>query len=357
MRYRGRNIDPIRLWDKYVELPNNIGSDEIFLSRVVCPNPSHDTFKRHFQINVRDGLVHCFAHCGISGTYEHAICVIEGFYEKYKVGEAVDKRDRERRLSRAHKEARKIIFSHVSSVPSRGGNFQSKRRVDRNPTQAVLADGLLEYESFLPAAAREFIAERGISDSSVAKWRLGWSPDELRLVIPAYDERDRLRFLIKRSLKKKDPLKYLYTEGFPKTSLLFGACALDLGMVKSDGLVLVEGSLDTILNHQHGLTNTGGILGTGISDQQVRIVAKMRPRKIYLMFDKDTAGVRNIEIATQKLRRYPLYICRFPKGKTDPAELSRKEAMRSIERAVPASTWMAKNFPNATRQKGLAIHG
>jgi DNA primase len=105
------------------------------------------------------------------------------------------------------------------------------------------------------------------------------------------------------------------------------------------------------------LTNTGGILGTGISDQQVKIVAKMRPRKIYLMFDKDTAGVRNIEIATQKLRRYPLYICRFPKGKKDPAELSRKEAMRSIERAVPASTWMAKNFPNATRQKGLAIHG
>jgi len=90
MNYRGRQIDPIRLWDKYVELPSQVDQRESFLHKVVCPNPNHSTFKRHFQINLREPLVHCFAYCGISGTYEHAICVIEGFYDKYKVEEATN---------------------------------------------------------------------------------------------------------------------------------------------------------------------------------------------------------------------------------------------------------------------------
>jgi hypothetical protein len=60
------------------------------------------------------------------------------------------------------------------------------------------------------------------------------------------------------------------------------------------------------------------------------------------MFDKDTAGVRNIEIAMEKLRRYPLFICRYPAGKSDPAELSREQAVRSVERAIPALLWRSK---------------
>jgi DNA primase len=152
----------------------------------------------------------------------------------------------------------------------------------------------------------------------------------------------RNRFLIKRAVLSRQQPKYLYTEGFPKTSLLFGACQIDPGMVRSEGLVLVEGSLDTIAFHQHGIRITGGILGTGISDAQCAIIAKLRPKRIVIAFDKDTAGIRNIEIAAGKLRKYPLYVMRYPKLKSDPAELTREEAYRQIDRAVPAFRFIAR---------------
>jgi hypothetical protein len=57
------------------------------------------------------------------------------------------------------------------------------------------------------------------------------------------------------------------------------------------------------------------------------------------MFDKDIAGVTNIEIASKKLVKYPLMVCRYPKDKSDPAELTKQEAERSIERALPIISW------------------
>jgi hypothetical protein len=354
LRYRGRNIDPVKLWDRYVELPANAGTEETFLPKVVCPNPDHDTLKRHFQINVDQPTVHCFAHCGISGSYEHAICIIEGLYLKFKVEEATSEKERKRRVGRAQHQARKIIHGYISQVRGRDSNLRPRRKLAGRSAKAVPAPESLEYATFLPELARGFARSRGISSSSIAKWRLGYDPSEARLVIPAYDEKDVLRFLIKRAIRPKDQPKYLYTEGFPKTSLLFGACGISPGIVRSNGIVLVEGSIDAIVLQQYGIP-AAAILGTGISRRQCEILSRMRPRRIYFMFDRDSAGVTNIEIAARRLSRYPCYVCRFPKGRNDPAELSGREAMRSIDRAVPARRWLAANYPNAIRRRGAPV--
>jgi DNA primase len=168
----------------------------------------------------------------------------------------------------------------------------------------------------------------------VAAWSLGWDPEDKRLVIPARDERGVLKFLIKRAVLPGQNPKYLYTEGFPKTHVLFGTGQIDLGLIKRHGLVLVEGSIDTILNHQHGLRNTVGILGTGISERQRRIIARLNPPKILLMFDKDVAGVRNIQIAARMLNKYPLLVVRYPRHASDPAEMSEEEKRRQISKAI-----------------------
>src|SRR5215212_619666 len=164
VRYRGRYIDPVKLWDRYVELPSGDSSDA-FLPKVVCPNPAHDTFKRHFQINVQQPTVHCFAHCGISGSYEHAICVIEGLYEKFKVGEATSEKERRRREYRAKRQARKIILGYISSSRrSRGGSdLRPRRKSGGRAVEPVRRTDTLAYETFLPNAARDFVASRGIS--------------------------------------------------------------------------------------------------------------------------------------------------------------------------------------------------
>jgi DNA primase len=346
MRFRGREIDAVALWETYCDFPPNMEADGQYLSKVKCPNPEHDTDKRHFQVNVQDGLVHCFAHCGISGTFEHAIATIHGLYDKFKVTEAEDSRDEKRRKQRAWREAAKIILKHHREgavTPIR-----AKKRNSSGATQTV-SPGALEYDTFIPAFGMEYLEARKISESSVSAWNLGWLPDEKRIAIPAADERGVVRFLIKRGVTPRQQPKYLYTEGYPKTHLLFGAGQIDLGMVHSHGLIIVEGSLDAIRLHQHGLRNTVAILGTGISEHQRQVIARIKPRKIFLMFDKDSAGVHNIEIASQRLRKYPMFVCRYPKGKSDPAELTKKEAYRVIDRSIPVFRFLHDNGLNAIR--------
>jgi DNA primase len=200
----------------------------------------------------------------------------------------------------------------------------------------------LSYSRYIPAHPMGYLDSRGIGPESVARFELGWDADSMRVVIPAKDQRGTLRFLIKRAIREKDWPKYLYTEGFPKTSLLFGACDLDLEAVQSLGLVLVEGSLDVIKLHQHGFRNAAAILGTGISEKQAAIVSRIKPRRVVMMFDRDSAGWRNMQSCERRLKTFPLFTCLYPKGKSDPAELSRKEVERAVDRAISMVEFKAR---------------
>lgn len=312
MRYMGRNIDPIKVWEDFVEFPHNMSVDEntMFLPLVRCPNPDHDTEKRHFQINVEKPLVHCFANCGISGTYEHALSVVTG---------------------ETHRAVRKRILKH-----SRIGPVRKKRRATGG-SAAVISPSDLRYETYLPPAALEYLASRGISGATISQWELGWDAEKLRIVIPVRDSKGRLVFLIKRAIKEKDHPKYLYTEGVDKSRVIYGAGQMNPGMVRSWGMVVVEGSIDTMAMHQDGFQTTGGILGSKLSEFQARIIANKRPKRVYTMFDADAAGVGATISVTAVLRTVPIYVCLYPKGKTDPAELTATEKRRAIERAIPAA--------------------
>lgn len=329
MNYRGREIDPIALWANYVEFPPNMEITDEFLPLVQCPNPDHDTQKRHFQINVRDGLVHCFAQCGISGTFTRAISIIEGCSER---------------------DARRIILGYKSTrSPGRKSTVHTK--------QARIASkiSIPQYGSYLPDVATDYLQSRGINENSVAAWELGWDLHQKRVVIPAKDLNRITRFLIMRSVLPAQYPKYLYApEGVHKNSLLFGACQTDPRLIRSEGLILVEGSLDAIRLYQHGLRNVVATLGTGIGEIQSRIVSRLRPRRIFTFFDRDAAGVHGIQLAAKRFgKRYPVFVVRYPKGRSDPAEFSGGEVERAIERAIPLSRFFA-SFTPAMREE---IHG
>jgi 5S rRNA maturation endonuclease (ribonuclease M5) len=374
MIYNGRDLDVLSLWGELVTLPGNIEQPlPTFLPKVQCPNPDHDTRKSHFQINSRRPTVHCFGACGISGTYEHAISIILGFYEKHKVtlkdietakDTKASKEERwlaREKVGKAHRDARRFMLKgHTraalgkQSFSAYAGRGTRKSFAVDDPVakdQRSLEGG--KYQ-FLPKEARAYLDSRGIEPHTRGKWQLGWCEDEERLIIPAYDERGAFRFLIKRSLAREGNFKYLYTEGSIKTSILFGACYIDRKRVQSDGLVLVEGGIDTIVFHQHGIDIAGGILGTGISKKQVRIIDKLGPKRIYLFFDKDSAGVDNIKSAKAQLTKYPLFVCRYPKDKDDPAKLTREEALRSIERSLPIHEFYRKTRIASSTRKAYA---
>lgn len=310
MRYQGRVVDAVALWSEYVEFPSHMRVDDqtVFLPLVVCPNPEHETSKKHFQINIEKGLVHCFANCGISGTFEHAVATIEEM---------------------TYREARKVILKHSriggSPIPRKRGKREIK----------VVQDDIRNYAP-LPQAAKEYLRTRKITDASVAKWQLRWDADDLRIVIPAFDAKGRLKFVIKRAVREKDVPKYLYApEGCDRIGTLFGIGQIDLGMIRSSGIVLVEGSVDTILNHQNGVTNTVGILGSKLSEIQAQQISRLRPKRIITMFDADIAGIGATLSVRKLLGNHPMVVCRYPKGKSDPAMLSAKEAVTVIDKAVP----------------------
>lgn len=336
MIYQGRNLDVVSLWSELVDLPSNLGDNlPTYLDKVVCPNPDHDTHKRHFQINTRKPLVHCFAECGISGSYERAVSMILGCTEK---------------------QARKFILEHTRVALGKDvasayqGRGTRKTIAPDDPVakdERALRSGQFQ---FLPKEARNYLDARGIDPTSRSKWEIGWSEEDERLVIPAYDERGNFRFLIKRSLESRTSFKYLYTDGAIKTSLLFGACHLDQKRLRSNGLVLCEGSLDVIRLHQLGVTNAVAVLGSRLSKRQVRLVDKFGPKAVILMFDKDVAGVHNIEDAKRKLKKRPLFVVRYPKHRSDPAEMTREEVERAIGRALSIHQFYRKARKHMTRE-------
>lgn len=319
MRYLGRNVDPIAVWEEFVEFPPNMRVDDhtTFLPLVRCPHPDHTTEKRHFQINIKDGLVYCFA-CKFSGTFEKAIAEIKGCTVR---------------------EARRTILSHRRTGKGMGGSAARASVKIKKAREGEIAEESKKLSmddfTYLPPVGVEYLESRGISGDSVAKWEIGWNPETLRIVIPIRDERRRLVATVDRATKPKDKPKYLYTSGFERKNVLFGACALDLAMVRSEGLVLVEGSLDAIRLHQHGYVNAVSILGSALSERQAKIIAGFQPSKVFCMFDKDGGGIDAIVSTSRLIRRIPLFVCRYRNGKSDPAELTQEEVRVAISRAVP----------------------
>jgi 5S rRNA maturation endonuclease (ribonuclease M5) len=324
MNFHGRQIDPVALWSEFTSIPESRHKDSPFIHGLWCPNPDHANSRNPgpFQINVTQPTVHCFGECGISGSYEHAIAVIKGLTNA--------------RGERNRYAARKIILRLTAGHrvrPNREFSDNGARRGSKRKSVTAISD--LEFQTFIPPVGIEYLDRRGIDGSSIGKWGLGWDGDRKRIVIPARDEKDVLRFLIRRAVLPRDQPKYLYSDDSEKTSLLFGACMLDRDRVRSSGLVVVEGSLDTICLHQNNVTNAVGQLGSKLSERQRDIIRRYRPSRIYLFFDKNAAGVRATRAARDLLRSYPIFVCLYPKGKDDPAQLSRKEAQKAIEKAVP----------------------
>jgi DNA primase len=357
VHFRGKEIDPISLWGNYCDgIKDEPGG---FLSLTYCPNPNHPNSRTPaFQINTGRPTVHCFSHCGISGSYEHAVCVIEDIYEKHKITDE-DLRNHKRpfvigedaaitasraKVRKAYREARKIIFKNASVRGRlRSITVSSKpEKSDGKPRKATPGEikedleQLVKNSRYLPKEALAYLNSRDIDQPSRGRWELGYDEKTKRIIIPARDKNGKLLFVIRRGIHKWQRPAYLYPAESGKSRLLFGACNLDLAMVDSDGLILVEGSLDCIKMHQWGYRNTVAILGNSISVQQKIEIARLRPKRVYLFFDKDAGGVQALESAEPLAKKYQIKVVLYPKGNNlDPAKLSRQQVEKAVRHSVP----------------------
>lgn len=117
----------------------------------------------------------------------------------------------------------------------------------------------------------------------------------------------------------------LYPELLEKNSTLFGINLTKDSIAAKHEAILVEGPLDAINLYQNGVKNAVAVMGTSISQEQIKLLIKYKVKKIILAFDPDSAGKETADKLAKRLSLY-FYVdnitMSLPK---DPGELSKLE--------------------------------
>ena len=169
-----------------------------------------------------------------------------------------------------------------------------------------------------------------------------------RVMFPVFDVRGKVIGFGGRVLDDSKP-KYLNspeTVVFHKGTNLYGLNFATKNKLEQDYIIIVEGYMDLISLHQHGITNTVASLGTALTINQARLL-KRYVNKVIISYDADVAGqtatLRGLEI----LRHAGLdvKVLKVPQGK-DPDEFVRnngKDAfLRLVDNALPLIEYRIK---------------
>jgi DNA primase len=213
------------------------------------------------------------------------------------------------------------------------------------------------WETEAGAAAREYLASRGLGEEVCREFRLGYAPqgatltrralqegyaqEELlavglanrrgndyfqrRIVFPLADARGRVRGFQARKLHDDDPLQAKYVnspegELFRKGDLLYGLDTARQEIAREDRAVVVEGNTDVLALRQAGFAPAVASMGTALTEAQLRELARLTKR-LFLCFDADAAGqdatLRGMELAVRD--GFTVRVVPLPPG-TDPAD-------------------------------------
>jgi len=187
---------------------------------------------------------------------------------------------------------------------------------------------LLDSQEGKPAL--KYLRERGVTDATIMRFHLGYSPasgDALiqsmrnkgfslqvleecglakrsedgnryydgfrgRIMFPITDVQGRPVAFGARAMGDKPP-KYLNspeTKLYNKSRNLYGLSFSKEAIKASDRAILVEGYMDFIIPFQHGVENVVASLGTSLTPQQVELLGRFT-REVVVSYDPDSAGL------------------------------------------------------------------
>ena len=93
--------------------------------------------------------------------------------------------------------------------------------------------------------------------------------------------------------------KYKYTRDLDKNHFCYGLDRAKQQIRKAGFCCIVEGQIDTVTCHRFGLTNTVGIGGSQLSQDQFRQI-RMWTDRIVMLTDPDAAGVAGLKKTMQQ---------------------------------------------------------
>ena len=318
--------------------------------------PFHKEKTPSFSVSPDKQLFYCFG-CGKGGTVINFAMQQENldFVEAVKLLAekcGMELPDDDRRTNESNLKKRQNIYK-INSISGR-----------------FFYDKLFEA---CGTAAREYISKRQMVQATVNRFGLGYAPDgnvllkhlreqgftddeivesgvvgksengdiydrfRNRLMFPIIDIRKNVIGFGGRVLDDSKP-KYLNspeTAAFNKSYNLFG---LNLAKnSKEDYLILVEGYMDVIQLHQHGIDTAIATLGTALTPEQARII-KRHKAEVIIAYDSDEAGQKATQRAIELLNEEGLKVRVLTMGESkDPDEYIKTNGVGAFRKLITDS--------------------
>ena len=201
-------------------------------------------------------------------------------------------------------------------------------------TSFVWADHSGPFRAVTGAQARQY-DERGFF---VLRDALG--PDEVRALTEAIDPFEAHQEEALRTMEGGRMPKYINTpdgELYHKREVLYGIDLARGTAAKAGRMILVEGYTDVLALHQAGIRNAVGIMGTSLTKEQVRELARL-VGVVELCLDADSAGQ---EAAMRAARMagasgLELRVVLLPAG-SDPGDVISREGAEGLRGRVEES--------------------
>ena len=322
--------------------------------------PFHNEKTPSFSVSPTKGIYHCFG-CGKTGSavrfvMEHeSMSYVEALkYLAKKYGIEVREKEEtpEEIASRQRRESLMLVLDYTERF------FQESLR-----TQEGRNLGYAYFKS------------RGLEDSTIEKYGLGWSPmkgtalcekaiedgykpeylvatgvciqkddgtlvDKFRerAMFPIHTVSGRIIGFGGRTLrsdyKERNIGKYVnspQTEVYDKKTTLYGIYFAKSEIARRDRCILVEGYLDVLSMHQLGITNVVASSGTSLTVEQVSLIRKFT-ENVTIMYDGDAAGIHAAERGIGLCLKGGLNVrvVLIPDG-DDPDSFARKHTLEEVK--------------------------
>ncbi|NCO01759.1 MAG: DNA primase [Epsilonproteobacteria bacterium] len=308
-----------------------------------APCPFHDEKTGSFVVSPSKQIYHCFG-CGAGG--DSVKFVME--YEKLNYPEALEK-----------------LASSYNFSLSYTDNKDNKPRSQLMEKVSEWYQGLLTSKP----SALSYIKERGIYESSVEKFGIGYAPDSNATInyiksqmlnmseavdmgVVGYNEENRTtyaRFIERITFPIHSAngtvvgfggrtitghqAKYINspeTKFFNKSRLFYAYHHAKHDIYKKHEIIITEGYLDVVMLHQAGFTNAVATLGTALTVEHLPLLRKGEA-KVIMAYDGDGAG-RAAALKAAKLLSASGFnggVVIFEGGQ-DPADMVQKGAIEEL---------------------------
>ncbi|PLY10296.1 MAG: DNA primase [Arcobacter sp.] len=294
--------------------------------------PFHGESTPSFVVSPAKQIYHCFG-CGVGG--DSIKFVME--YEKLSYPEAIEK------------------LASMNNFSLVYDDTQQKKQ----DTKAIEEINRYYQKNFVSnMVAKDYIKERGIFESSIEKFEIGYAPTsqetinylksnflnlndakELgiidsganglyarfieRITFPIYSLNGALVGFGGRTITGHNA-KYVnspQTKIFNKSRLLYGYNLSKEKIYKRKEIIITEGYLDVIMLHQAGFDNAVATLGTALTKEHLPILKRGEP-KVIVAYDGDNAGLNAAFKASQLMAHNDFEggVIIFEKG-FDPADM------------------------------------